>query len=158
MKSIDSKELIMAMEELEKERGISKAYLLESLETALVTAYKRNFDSAENVKVIIDDETGDIQIFAQKEVVEEVFDPMLEISLEDAKKYDKKTEIGNVINIEIFPKDFGRIAAQIAKQVVLQKLREVEQENAMSELSEKQNELVTGLIKRIENKRKRTYK
>ena len=93
MKSIDSKELIMAMEELEKERGISKAYLLESLETALVTAYKRNFDSAENVKVIIDDETGDIQIFAQKEVVEDVFDPMLEISLEDAKNMIRKQKL-----------------------------------------------------------------
>ena len=89
--AIDSTELMMALEELEKDKGIKKEAILESIETALVTAYKRNFDSAENVKVIIDDETGDIQIFAQKEVVEEVFDPMLEISLEDAKKYDKKT-------------------------------------------------------------------
>ena len=150
MKSIDSKELIMAMEELEKERGISKAYLLESLETALVTAYKRNFDSAENVKVIIDDETGDIQIFAQKEVVEEVFDPMLEISLEDAKKYDKKTEIGNVINIEIFPKDFGRIAAQTAKQVMLQKIREAERDIIYTEYNDRKGEIVSGIVQKNE--------
>ena len=149
-KAIDSKEMLLAMEELEKERGISKAYLLESLETALVTAYKRNFDSAENVKVIIDDETGDIQIFAQKEVVEEVFDPMLEISLEDAKKYDKKTEIGNVINIEIFPKDFGRIAAQTAKQVMLQKIREAERDIIYTEYNDRKGEIVSGIVQKNE--------
>ena len=86
MKSIESKELIMAIEELEKERGINKEYLLESLEAALVTAYKRNFDSAENVKVTMDAETGDIRVFSLKEVVEEVEDDMLQISLEDARK------------------------------------------------------------------------
>ena len=86
MKSIESKELINAMEELEKERGINKEYLIESLETALVTAYKRNYDSAENVKVEIDEKQGDIKVFSLKQVVENVENDMLEISLSDAKK------------------------------------------------------------------------
>ena len=89
MKSIETKELITAIEELEKERGISKEYLLSSLETALVTAYKRNFDSAENVKVNMDENTGDIKVYAVKTVVEEVLDDQLEISLEEAKKENK---------------------------------------------------------------------
>ena len=137
MKSIDSKELITAMEELEKERGISKEYLLESLETALVTAYKRNFESAENVKVEINAENGDIKVYAQKEVVKKVEDETLQISLADAKKYSKKPSVGDIINIEIIPKDFGRIAAQTAKQVVLQKVREAERNIIFTEYNDR---------------------
>ena len=150
MKSIDSKELIVAMEELEKERGISKSYLLESLETALITAYKRNFDSAENVKVIINEENGDIQLFAQKEVVEDVQDEMQQISLEEAKKYDKKAEMGNIINIEIIPKNFGRIAAQTAKQVILQKVREAERNIIFTEYNDRKGEIVSGIVQKNE--------
>ena len=115
MKNNENKELIMALDELEKERGINKEYLLESLEVALVSAYKKNFDSAENVKIEMDSQTGEIHIYAQKEVVEEVENQQLQISLEDAKKIEKKEKIGDIINIETKPKDFGRIAAGAAR-------------------------------------------
>ena len=121
MKSNENKELIMAIEELEKERGINKDYLLESLEVALTSAYKKNFDSAENVKVEMDPQTGEVHIYAQKEVVEEVENDKLQISLSDAKQIEKKAEIGDIINIETKPKEFGRIAAQAAKQHIVQK-------------------------------------
>ena len=126
MKQIDVKEFISAMDELEKERGISKAYLVESLEAALVTAYKKNFDSVDNVKVTIDSLSGEIHIYAVMDVVEESEDSLLEISLKDAKKVDKNAKVGETVDVEIKPKDFGRIAAQTAKQVIIQKIREAE--------------------------------
>ena len=150
MKSIDSKELITAMEELEKERGISKEYLLESLEAALVTAYKRNFESAENVKVEINEKNGDIKVYAQKEVVKKVEDETLQISLTDAKKYSKKPAVGDIVNIEIIPKDFGRIAAQTAKQVVLQKVREAERNIIYTEYNDRKGEIVSGIVQKNE--------
>lgn len=125
--AIDSTELILAMEELEKEKGINKDYLLESIETALVTAYKRNFDSIENVKVTMDKETGEVHVYAEKTVVEkpeDIEDTRLQILLEDARKIDSKLQIGDIASIEIVPKNFGRIAAGTAKQVIIQKIRE----------------------------------
>ena len=148
MKSIESKELIMAIEELEKERGINKDYLLESLETALVTAYKRNFDSAENVKITMDYKTGDIRVFSLKQVVEKVEDDMLEISLEEAKKEDKNAEIGCTVEIEIIPRDFGRIAAQTAKQVIVQKIREAERNMVYTEYNDRKGEIVSGIVQK----------
>lgn len=150
MKSIESKELIMAIEELEKERGINKEYLLESLETALVTAYKRNFDSAENVKITMDAVTGSIRVFSLKQVVEEVEDDMLEISLEDAKKEEKDTKIGDTIELEIIPRDFGRIAAQTAKQVIVQKIREAERNMVFTEYNDRKGEIVSGIIQKAD--------
>ena len=128
MKAIDNKELILALEELEKEKGIKKEYLLESIETALVTAYKRNFDSSENVKVVMDKKTGATYIYSVKEVVETVNNSTQEISLADAKKINKSVQIGDSVDVEIVPKNFGRIAAQTAKQVIVQKIREAERE------------------------------
>ena len=150
MKSVDNKELITAMEELENERGIKKEYLLESLEAALVTAYKKNFDAAENVKVIIDDKTGRIDVYAVKNIVEEVEDDLLEISEEQAKKINKKLEIGDTVDIEIVPKDFGRIAAQTAKQVIVQKIREVERDMIFTEYNDRKGEIVSGIIQKAE--------
>ena len=121
MKNIDVKEFIKAMEELEKERGISKDYLIESLEAALVTAYKREFDTVDNVKITIDDKTGELHIYSVRDVVEVLEDPLLEIDLESARKIDSSYNVGDVVNLEIPPKDFGRIAAQTAKQVVVHK-------------------------------------
>ncbi len=115
MKNIDVKEFIKALDELEKERGIEKAYLIESLEAALVTAYKREFDTVDNVKVTIDDKTGELHIYSVRDVVEELEDPLLEIDLESARKIDSNYNVGDVVNLEIKPKDFGRIAAQTAK-------------------------------------------
>ena len=150
MKSIESKELIKAIEELEKERGINKEYLLESLETALVTAYKRNYDSAENVKVEMDAKNGDIKVYALKEVVEKVEDDMLQISLEDAKKKKKKAVVGDIVDIEIVPRNFGRIAAQTAKQVIVQKIREAERNIVYTEYNDRKGEIVTGLVQKSE--------
>ena len=150
MKSNENKELIMALDELEKERGISKDYLLESLEVALVAAYKKNFDSAENVKVEIDSQTGEIHVYAQKEVVETVENSQLQISLEDAKKIEKKAKIGDIINIETKPKDFGRIAAGAAKQHILQKVREAERNMIFNEYNDRKGEIVTGIIQKAD--------
>ena len=150
MKSNENKELIMALDELEKERGISKDYLLESLEVALVAAYKKNFDSAENVKVEIDSQTGEIHVYAQKEVVETVENSQLQISLEDAKKIEKKAKIGDIINIETKPKDFGRIAAGAAKQHIIQKVREAERNMIFDEYNDRKGEIVTGIIQKAD--------
>lgn len=148
MKAIDNKELITAMDELEKERGIKKEYLLESLESALVMAYKRNFDSAENVKITMDNNTGEVHVYAVKEVVETVEDDKLQILLEDAKKISKKLEVGDTVDIEIVPKNFGRIAAGTAKQVIVQKIREAEREILYAEFNERKGEIVTGLVQK----------
>ena len=150
MKTVDNKELINALEELEKERGISKEYILQSIEDALVIAYKKNFDSAENVKVVMDGKTGEIHVYSQKEVVENVEDEMLQINLENAKKYEKKAAIGDTVNIELIPKDFGRISAQTAKQVIMQKIREVERNMVFSEYNDRKGEIVSGIIQKAD--------
>ena len=155
MKNVDVKELIAVMDELEKERGISKDYLVEALEEALVKAYKQNFDveeGVENVKVTIDKITGEMHVYSAKEVVEELPVPELEISLEDARKIDKNYNIGDIVNIEIKPKDFGRIAAQKAKQVVVQKIREIQKEMVFTEFNDKKGEIVSGLIQKADGK------
>ena len=150
MKSIETKELIKAIEELEKERGINKEYLLESIETALVTAYKRNFDSAENVKVIIDKKSGDIKVFSVKEVVAEVENDMLQISLEEAKQKNKEAKVGDTVEFEIIPRNFGRIAAQTAKQVIVQKIREAERNMVFTEYNDRKGEIVSGIVQKAE--------
>ena len=149
--AIDNKELILALEELEKERGMKKDYLLEAIETALVTAYKRNFDSLENVKVEMDRQTGATHVYSIKKVVEKVEDPEMEISIEDAKKINPDYAEGDEANIEIVPRNFGRIAAQTAKQVIIQKLREAEREIVFNEFNERKGEIVSGLIQKADN-------
>ena len=150
MKAIDNKELILALEELEKEKGIKKSYVIEAIETALVTAYKRNFDSLENVRVDIDKQTGATHIYAIKDVTEQAKDEATEISLEDAHKINKELKIGDQVDVEIVPKDFGRIAAQTAKQVIIQKLREVEREVIFNEFNERKGEIVSGIIQKAD--------
>ena len=150
-KLIDSKELILALEDLEKEKGIKKDYMLESIETALVTAYKRNYDSnSENVKIVMNDETGEIHVYAEKEVVETVEDEKLQINLADAQKVNKKLSIGDTAQIEIVPRDFGRIAAQTAKQEIIQKIREASRNVLFDEFSDKKGEIVSGLIQKAD--------
>ena len=151
--AIDSNELIVAMNELEKENGINKEYLLEAIETALVTAYKRNFDSAENVKITMDKETGEIHVYAEKDVVEkpeDVENSKLQISLEDAKKINKKLEVGDKAEIEQVPKNFGRIAAQTAKQVIVQKIREASRNFLFNEFNERKGEIVSGIVQKAD--------
>ena len=151
MKAIDNKELIKALEELEKEKGIEKEYLLESIETALVTAYKKNFDSLENVKVEMDNKTGETHVYSVKDVVKEVEDNTLQISVEKAKKINKTLKEGDKVEIEIVPKDFGRIAAQTAKQVIIQKLREAERNIIYTEFNDRKGEIVSGIVQKADN-------
>lgn len=151
--AINSSELILAIEELEKEKGIDKDSLLESIQTALVTAYKRNFDSAENVKVTMDGVTGEIHVYAEKEVVataKDIENDKLQISVEDAKKINKKLDVGDVAEIEQVPKEFGRIAAQTAKQVIIQKIREDSREFLFNEFSQRKGEIVSGIVQKAD--------
>ncbi len=145
-----NKEFFEALEELSVEKGINKEYLLDAIESALVTAYKKNFNSQENVKIVIDEEKASIKVYSLKEVVEEVFDPAIEISVESAQKYKKRAEIGDIVEVEITPKDFGRISAQTAKQVIIQKIREAEREIVFSEYSDRQGEIVSGLVQKVD--------
>ena len=150
MKTIDNKELVNALDELEKERGIEKSFLLQSIEDALVIAYKKNFNSAENVKVEMDQKTGDIHVYSQKEVVEKIEDEQLQIDKEQAKKINKKAKVGDTVDIEIVPKDFGRIAAQTAKQVIMQKIREIERNMVFTEYNDRKGEIVSGIIQKAD--------
>jgi len=150
-KAIDSKEMLLAMEELEKENGMEPGSLMEAIETALVTAYKRDFDStADNAKVVVDKKTGDYHVYVEKEVVEEVEDGNTQISLDDAKKINKSLVVGDTAQIEIMPKNFGRIAAGTAKQVIIQKIREASREFLFNEFSDRKGEIVSGLIQKAD--------
>lgn len=149
--AIDNKELILALEELEKEKGIKKEYLLESIETALVTAYKRNFDALENVHVQMDAKTGATHVYSIKEIVDRANDDALEISIEEAQKINKDLKEGDTVEVEIVPRDFGRIAAQTAKQVIIQKLREAEREIIFTEFNDRKGEIVSGLIQKADH-------
>ena len=148
--AIDNKELILALEDLEKEKGIKKEYLLESIETALVTAYKRNFDSLENVRVEMDKKTGATHVYSVKEVVKEVENPETQITVKDAQKINPDLNEGDNLETEIVPRNFGRIAAQTAKQVIIQKLRELEREIIFTEYNDRKGEIVSGLVQKAD--------
>ncbi len=148
--AIDNKELILALEELEKEKGIKKEYLLESIETALVTAYKRNFDSLENVKVVMDEKTGATHVFSLRDVKKKVENPETEITVKEAQKINPDLAEGDVLETEIVPRDFGRIAAQTAKQVIIQKIREAEREIIYTNYNDRKGEIVSGLIQKAD--------
>ena len=143
-----NKELMEALDILEKEKEISKETLFEAIENSLITACKNQFDKADNVKVEIDRETCDFLCYAEKEVVTEVEDEALQISLEDAKELSKKAKIGDVIRVEIKSKEFGRIATQNAKNVILQKIREEERSVIYNQYYEKEKDVVTGIVQR----------
>jgi len=145
-------EFIEALNEIEKERGIEKEILLEAIEAALISAYKRNFGTSQNVRVNIDRITGDVRVFALKTVVENVEDDFLEISLDDARSINRKYNVGDVIEVEVTPRKFGRIAAQTAKQVVVQRIREAERGVIFEEFIEKENEVLTATVQRIEKR------
>ncbi|WP_415930966.1 transcription termination factor NusA [Zhenpiania hominis] len=146
-----NKEFIEAIEALEKEKDISKDILIEAIESALVSAYKKNYGTSQNVRVNIDREEGDIDVFMRKDVVEEVEDDMVEISLEDALEIDPRYEVGDVVEYQVTPRDFGRIAAQTAKQVVVQRIREAERGMIFDDYITRQGEIITGTVQRISN-------
>ena len=141
-------ELLEALNILEQEKNISKDTLLEAIEQSLIQACKNHFGKADNVKVNIDPDTCDFGVYAEKTVVEEVEDPVMEISLANAKMLDSKYELGDVVNVEIKSKEFGRIATQNAKNVILQKIREEERKVLYNEYFEKEKDVVTGIVQR----------
>ena len=146
-----NKELVEALKALEKEKESSKETLFEAIENSLITACKNHFGKADNVKVEINRETGDFLCYAQKEVVEtteDVEDDLLQICLEDALKVSKKAKVGDTLNVEIKSKEFGRIATQNAKNVILQKIREEERSVIYGQYFEKEKDVVTGIVQR----------
>ena len=143
-----NKELMEALDILEKEKEISKETLFEAIENSLITACRNHFGKADNVKVEIDRETCDFLCYAEKEVVKEVEDDVLQISLEDAKEISKKAKVGDMLHVEIKSKEFGRIATQNAKNVILQKIREEERSVIYNQYYEKEKDVVTGIVQR----------
>lgn len=149
---MNSRELMKALQLIEKQKGIDREEIFQAIENSLISACKKNFGTSQNIKVDIDRETGDVKVFAQKEVTEDVYDAFLEISLEEAKEINPNYEYGDIVDIPIVPRDFGRISAQAAKQVVVQKFREAEREKIFNQFIVKKNEIDTGIIRKIENK------
>lgn len=143
-----NRELIEALDVLEKEKNISKATLLEAIENSLITACKNHFGKADNVKVVIDPVTGDFSVYAEREVVEEVEDPVTQISTAEAKVLDPRYQLGDIVQFAIESKSFGRIATQNAKNVILQKIREEERNNQFQDWYRKEKDVVTGIVQR----------
>ncbi len=142
-------ELFEAIYQIEKDKGISAETLIDSVEAALITAYKKNFGTAQNVRVEINRDTGAFQVLEVLNVVEEVTSDIDEISLEDAKEINPNYEVGDIVEHEVTPKDFGRIAALAAKQVVVQRIREAERNVIYESFVNRESEIVTGIIQRI---------
>jgi len=147
-----SKEMVEAFATLEKEKGIKQEIIVDAIKAALVAAYKKNYNQAQNVEVVFDEKKGNFKVNAIKTVVDEVQDSRLEVSLKDALEINRAYEVGDEIRFEVTPKDFGRLAAQTAKQVIMQRLREAEREHIISEYSQYKDEIVTGTVERRDNR------
>lgn len=145
-------EFIEALSEIEREKGISKDVLLEAIEAALISSYKRNFNTAQNVRVDINRQTGTIKVYARKTVVDEVLDPRLEISLDAAREINPNYQYDDIVEMEVTPRDFGRIAAQTAKQVVTQRIREAERGLIYNAFVDKEEDIVTGIVQRVDQR------
>lgn len=143
-----NKEFIIALEELEKTKNVDKRIILEALEKALVKSYQKNYDNNENVDVSIDDETGEIEVYSLKNVVGEVNEPIAEISKTKAKEIDPKLDLGDICRVKIAPKNFGRVAAQTARNIVIQKIRDAQRDSVYSEYLDRANEIITGVVQR----------
>lgn len=143
-----NKEFILALEELEKTKSVSKEVILEALEKALVKSYQKNYDNNENVDVIIDQDTGEIEVYSLKTVVDEVLDPIQDILLSDAQKIDGKLSVGDICRVKIAPKNFGRVAAQTARNIVIQKIRDAQRDAIYGEYLDRINEIITGTVQR----------
>ena len=143
-----NEEFMLALDELEKDKNIDKGVILEALEKALIKSYQKNYDNAENVDVVVDKETGNIEVFALRTVVDEVNDNVNEISLKEANEIDKELGIGDVARIKIAPKNFGRVAAQTARNIVIQKIRDAQRDSVYGEYLDRENEMITGTIQR----------
>lgn len=143
-------DFLVAITQLCNDRGLSKEVVIQAVEQALVSAYKRNFGGGQNITAQIDPATGKVKIFALKTVVDEVRDRRLEISLPDARAYDPMAQVGTTIQIESTPDDFGRIAAQAAKQVIMQRIREAERDTLYTQFADRENEVVHGTVHKID--------
>ena len=146
-----NKDFFLALDELEAQKGIKKEFFIETLEAALVAAYKKNFGEAKSVGVKLNPEKNTIKVIAYKTIADEVTDPDTQISLQEAQEIKKGAKVGDTISEEITPKDFGRIAAGTAKQVIIQKLREAERSIAFGALEGKVDTLINGTIRRVDN-------
>lgn len=147
-----SSELFESLEMIEEEKGISRDIVLEALESALISAYKKHFGAVHDIGVVFDEETGAIRIIAKKKVVEDVYDRETEISLEDARKISGKYDLGDTVETEVTPASFGRIAAQTARGVMLQRIHEAEREKMVNEYSDRENDIATAVVRRIEKR------
>lgn len=147
-----SAELFNLLDEIEEEKGISKDIVLDALESALISAYKKNFGAVQDINVKFGEETGEIRIFARKKVVELVEDRETEISLENAREISGDYQINDVVEKEVTPSSFGRIAAQTARQVVFQRIREAEREKMVDEYSDRENSIATAVVRKIERR------
>ena len=147
-----SKEMLEAFATLEKTKGIKQDVIIDAIKAALVAAYKKNYNQAQNVEVDFDERKGNFKVMAVKTVVDEVQDDRLEVSLKDALAINRAYEVGDEIRFEVTPKNFGRIAAQTAKQVIMQRLREAERNHIIDEYSQYEDELVTGTVERRDNR------
>ncbi|WP_155590271.1 transcription termination factor NusA [Lysinibacillus cavernae] len=145
-----SSDLLDALNALEEQKGISRDVLIEAIEAALVTAYKRNFNQAQNVRVDLNLDKGSIRVFSRKDVVEEVEDDRLQISLEDAKAINPAYQLEDIVEQEVTPRNFGRIAAQTAKQVVTQRVREAERGLIYEQYVDREDDIVTGVVERLD--------
>lgn len=145
-------DLIEAIALLEKEKGISREVLIDAIQAAVVSAYKRNYHQAQNVRVDFNAENGSIRVFARKDVVTEVFDQRLEISIAQARELNPNYVVGDIVELEVTPRDFGRIAAQNAKQVVTQRVREAERGVIYGEFIDRQDDIMTGIVQRLDSK------
>ncbi|WP_285766628.1 transcription termination factor NusA [Peribacillus sp. SI8-4] len=145
-------ELLDALYILENEKGISREVLIDAIEAALISAYRRNFNQAQNVRIDLNLGKGTMRVFARKDVVDEVFDSRLEISVEEARAIDPNYQLEDVVEMEVTPKDFGRIAAQTAKQVVTQRVREAERGIIYSEFIDREEDIMTGIVQRQDSR------
>ena len=145
-------EFIEALKDLEKERGIEMDVLIEAIEAALISAYKKNYGSSQNVRVEINRNNGEIHVIYRKDVVEEVDDPATQMSLEEAQRYDPEFEVGDVFESEVTPRSFGRIAAQTAKHVVMQRIREAERNMVYDQYATRKDDIITATVLRVEGK------
>ena len=147
-----SKDLLKAIKLIEQEKGIAEDILVEAIELALLSAYKKNFNAAKNVRVDFNRATGDYKFIIRKDVVEEVYDDRIEFALEDALKINPAYEVGDIYEVVDLPSDFGRVGAQAAKQALLQRLREAEKEILYKEYIEHEGEILSGTVDRIDSR------
>ncbi|MGQ0549873.1 MAG: transcription termination factor NusA [Armatimonadota bacterium] len=146
-------ELLRALDQLEEEKGITKDIIFEAIEAALLSAYKKNFGAtAQNMRIEMERDTGEMRAYQVRTVVEDVDDPTLQIALSQVREWDPSAQVGEMVEVEVTPKDFGRIAAQTAKQVIVQRVREAERELVYKEFRDREGDIVTGIVQRIERK------